>query len=307
MRTPYARDVFFPGNDYQIPKPPFLYFVHFNSIVGADHIRAGHLAHQVGRPGFQLNHRTMNQYNRRRVVHTGIEYEPIQIVFYDTTDEASLSLIAQYLTYHYNDFGIGESGFDQYRSQDNTSTWGIRAGQSADAQNYFTSIDIYEFYGTRGTLTKMFNPKIIQVSFSENDMTSTDGQKTVTISVLPESVVYETIGGEASVGPSGYGQTPSNNFKVSGSDSFNEPTPFSDLSSFSNIFGGISPSIFSSQGGIQEAFFGALNASPVGVASRALSGSSQPFFGGPPRISPTQFSTMLPSALGFSGLRGFSV
>jgi hypothetical protein len=307
MRPPYARDVFFPGGDYQIPKPSFLYFVHFNSVIGADHIRAGHLAYQAGRPGFQLNYRVLNQYNRKRVVHTGIEYDPVQIVFYDTTDEASLSLIANYLTYHYNDFGVGDSVFDQYRSQDNTSKWGIRAGQSADVQNYFTSIDIYEFYGTRGTLTKMFNPKIIQVSFSENDMTANDGQKTITINVLPESVVYETIGGEPNAGPSEYGEYPANNFNVSGSNFFNEPTPFSNLSSFSNVFRGVSPATFSSQGSIRDAFFRALKSSQAGPFSDVLSRSSQPFFGDAPRLSPTQFSTKLTSMFGFSGLKGFSV
>jgi hypothetical protein len=54
-------------------------------------------------PGYQIDVQTMNQYNRKRLVQTKINYNPCQIVFNDDQSDLIRNMWYQYYQYYYSD------------------------------------------------------------------------------------------------------------------------------------------------------------------------------------------------------------
>ena len=72
--------------------------------------RASLVPQSVQLPQTQIDQTLMNQYNRKRVVQTGIQFSPVTITFYDTRDNPITLLIMQYLNYYYNNFRVSHNG-----------------------------------------------------------------------------------------------------------------------------------------------------------------------------------------------------
>ena len=72
--------------------------------------RASLVPQSVQLPQTQIDQTLMNQYNRKRVVQTGVQFSPVTITFYDTRDNPITLLIMQYLNYYYNNFRVSHNG-----------------------------------------------------------------------------------------------------------------------------------------------------------------------------------------------------
>ena len=72
--------------------------------------RASLVPQSVQLPQTTIDQTLMNQYNRKRVVQTGIQFSPVTVTFYDTRDNPITLLIMQYLNYYYNNFRVSHNG-----------------------------------------------------------------------------------------------------------------------------------------------------------------------------------------------------
>lgn len=55
----------------------------------------------IDMPGHTVKNAVLNQYNKKRIIQTGVDYNPINLVAYDTRDGALDALIQSYHAYYY--------------------------------------------------------------------------------------------------------------------------------------------------------------------------------------------------------------
>lgn len=163
----------------------------FSSIYGTadgeDNFRTtiSSLVYQATMPGVQFNTETINQYNRKKIVNTGVTYDPVQLQVYDTVGNEWLVLLMKYFAYHYmnprnansngnrdvygdvNRFGgveTLESFFGPEGKWDSNSA-GYNTNQTA---NFFERIDYVLYHGNRGVQYSLINP--VLNSFKASDI-----------------------------------------------------------------------------------------------------------------------------------------
>jgi len=109
----HASKTFVGGNYNLLPRNKFLFYVYFNvnlNIPALANLFSGGKLSQVGilvktaqLPSYEIDVATMNQYNRKRLVQTKINYNPAQIVFNDDTSDLIRNMWYQYYQYYYSD------------------------------------------------------------------------------------------------------------------------------------------------------------------------------------------------------------
>lgn len=89
------------------PKYKFLFHTYFNinpdAWAGATQQNLGILVKSVKLPSYRFNTTTLNQYNRKRIVQTKINYEQIQVTFHDDNNNSVNKMWYAYYTYYYKD------------------------------------------------------------------------------------------------------------------------------------------------------------------------------------------------------------
>jgi hypothetical protein len=104
----------FRSSGYDLaPRNKFLFYVYFNLntnipavanlISGGKSSTIGLLVKTAQLPGYTVDVQTMNQYNRKRLVQTKINYNPAQIVFNDDSSDLIRNMWYQYYQYYYSD------------------------------------------------------------------------------------------------------------------------------------------------------------------------------------------------------------
>lgn len=178
-------------------------------------------------PRYNPQTTVVNQYNRKKVVQTGIQYQPINIEFHDDNAGLTTLLWECYYRYYFADgnytmrqvdgspaisvreFSRGPGGLNSMYSNEsfNTARFGLdRPNKSVD---FFTSIQIFQLHprNAQPTFTSftIINPKIDQFQHDRVDQTISEfSLNTLTISY--ETVLYNrgvTIPGNA---PAGFAQ-----------------------------------------------------------------------------------------------------
>ena len=109
----HANKTFVSNNYNLLPRNKFLFYVYFNvnlNIPALANLFSGNKLSQVGilvktaqLPSYDIDVATMNQYNRKRLVQTKINYNPAQIVFNDDNSDLIRNMWYQYYQYYYND------------------------------------------------------------------------------------------------------------------------------------------------------------------------------------------------------------
>ena len=91
---------------YSIPKPKCLFYVNFVSrfIDPSFLSQTGFFVKNVDRIQTNYSLQELNQYNKKRVIQTKINYEPISFTMYDVADELGLKLIEAYNRFYFGDF-----------------------------------------------------------------------------------------------------------------------------------------------------------------------------------------------------------
>lgn len=147
---------------------------------------------KIDRPKFTIDVKQLNQYNRKRLIHTGIQYDPVNIVFHDTVDDRVLRVWQQYYKWYFGD-GRGKANTIWNRPvlQDTTANgWGFSPPNIHPYNTqFFESLDIYTFYGKKYTQHRMWNPKIASIDFDSMD-TESSAFANVTMNIKHEGVDY---------------------------------------------------------------------------------------------------------------------
>lgn len=215
----------FRTNSYQYaPKYKFTFHVYFdiNSAVYSKNVgngaNFGLAVKTIDLPKFNIQTQTLNQYNRKRMVHTKIAYNPISITFHDDNGNLVNDMWYNYYTYYFNDANkplASTSGRQSLQSTGNgdyntrniykpditgDEDWGFigetnkQTGTSANTTAgiskipFFKNIQIYGFNQHNFIQYTLINPLI--TSFNHDTYDYSQGNGVMSNSMIIE---YETV------------------------------------------------------------------------------------------------------------------
>lgn len=285
----HASDTFRTNGYGLTPRNKFLFHVFFNintaqikslaDAYGSDEIATiGLMVKSVDLPSYDISVETMNQYNRKRLVQTKIDYKPIQLVFHDDQGDLIRNMWYNYYTYYYKDASqpyenvpayngtLGNlntlfNGFDYnvrdtYANSREVNDWGYIGESYGDGTSplnttgqgsytgkppFFRDIRIYGLSQKKFASYTLINPMI--TSWKHDQYSYADGAGTMSNNV---EIKYETV--KYYSGAIG-GASPSNT--VSG---FADPTHY-DLTRSALARPGSTQTVFG-QGGLIDAGIG---------------------------------------------------
>lgn len=253
------------------PKAGFLYYVVFNinrnnnpiiqQFIQKSGPELGLLVKTADLPKFRMATETMNQYNKKTIVQSKIDYQPINFTFHDDHNNTTTGLWKAYYNYYFVD-GLNVRGTDiplSYSNVKNGTKWNKPGATVSETTNYglnngqkdpfFTSIEIYQLNRHQFTSFILVNPIITDWSHDQVDQSQSKMLENK-MSIQYESVLYGT-GFVKLDAPSGFAKIHYDTV----------PGPLS-------IFGGGNSSILGAGGiipGINELFGGAGDTSPLGL------------------------------------------
>lgn len=169
------------SQNWLIPQSKAMFYVDFRVNAGASTLdqrtleRCAMMVKRCGRPTSTQNVTVQNQYNRRRLNHGKIQWEPIQIACHDSVDNPVINLVREYQSFYWGDAKFSKQ-IQSFSSDIVTPSfetfkdWGYSIDNASIDGNFFSSIDIFEFYGANFTVWNLINPKIIQVQIDDRDI-----------------------------------------------------------------------------------------------------------------------------------------
>jgi hypothetical protein len=221
------------------PRNKFLYYVYFNlntSIPAVANLVSGGKSNVIGLmaksaqlPSYQIDVATMNQYNRKRLVQTKINYNPAQIVLHDDHSDLIRNMWYQYFQYYYADptykygntpnqsgalgqinnlfTGFSYTSNDTYAASRPVQRWGLSGqgysnpslqslsnslinGAASTIQPFFNDITIYGMSQKTYAQYTMINPLITEWQHDTYDYSQGAGIMQHTMSIRYEAVKY---------------------------------------------------------------------------------------------------------------------
>lgn len=191
------------GTTFQnVPKSKFLFWTKFHRVEAAgatDWARGvGFAVKNIDRPRIVFEQKTLNQYNRKRIVQTSHSFEPLQMRFHDSVGPDLRNMFIEYYQYYYGDskiYGAGSSGADIYDIVTGESfengKWGFLP--PLEDQNYgyfFSHISVYQFYNGLMERFDLINPKISSYNPDDFDYSIGAVSNEIQISIEFEGIVY---------------------------------------------------------------------------------------------------------------------
>lgn len=184
------------------PKQKFLYHVSFNINTNALKSLNFKFQHQnevnmlvktADLPKFTLRTETLNQYNRKKVVNLGVEYQPISIRFHDDNLGVIGQLWQNYFGYYYGDSSAANIPGAYNRTAMRSPSF-IRGRYGLDNNSsipFFNDITIFQMAKKAYYSYKLINPVITSWNHDSLDYSSsTPSEQACTIAY--ESVAYNT-------------------------------------------------------------------------------------------------------------------
>ena len=192
------------------PRPKFLFYVRFvrgyPTAIGSrqqDELLPLQVKY-LDQPKITPVVETLHQYNKRRIVKTGVEYQPLTIRFWNTVDDTVLRMWSEYYEFYYGDGRRTRDGNkrewedwnNDITSRLSEESWGFSPPSYSPQEGYFFShLEIYQLYGQQYTQVNLVHPKIETFDHDSNDYSvGTEGQE-ITMSIRFEGVTYETLSG----------------------------------------------------------------------------------------------------------------
>ena len=138
----------FTTNAYELkPRFKFLFHVSFTlntdipaiaSVIGTQDVtNLSYVVKTVDLPKYSVANETLNQYNRKRVIQTKINYEPVTLTFHDDSGDNVRNMWYNYYSYYYKDPS------QRYLDPNNTNGSLGASGNKANGFGY-NARDIYE-------------------------------------------------------------------------------------------------------------------------------------------------------------------
>ncbi len=153
--------------------------------------RMGSLVRTADMPQVEFKTQIMNEYNKKRIVNTGIEYQPVTIRVVDTASNAWMQIIMKYFAYHYmnprnkgvqgdrdiNSTNIGQGGADFIGSQYgaggpfDSNKYGYNVNENP---NFFERIDYVLYHAQKGVQYSLINPVMTGFTHTPLDYSSNE-------------------------------------------------------------------------------------------------------------------------------------
>jgi len=220
-------DKTFRTNGYELaPRLKFLYHTYFNLNTAAipsldtDAIPSiGLSVKTIDLPSYQISVDTLNQYNRKRLVQSKIEYQPVQITFNDDGGDLIRNLWYQYFNYYYKDpvnkyegipntsgtsgnqattpTGFSYNNSDTYNDDRFVNDWGYAGESYSDGTfsqsgkpKFFKDIKIYGLNQHKFAAYVLINPMITDWRHDTYDYSQGGEIMTHTVTIRYETVKY---------------------------------------------------------------------------------------------------------------------
>lgn len=217
MRDYQHADRLYVRNGYiNAPKFGFIFYVEFNINPVAYTDAAwekrykdclGMLVKRVDLPRFSINLDTLNQYNRKTVIQTGIKYNNVNIEFHDDAGNVTQDLWKNYYQYYFQDTQPksvttgNKNKFNNTKYDSTAYEYGLNSGQTVP---FFKSIDVYILHQHQYTKFSLINPLIADWSHDALDQSTSDKLLSNKMTIAYESVNYDT--GKNTVEPTNFNQ-----------------------------------------------------------------------------------------------------
>lgn len=168
---------------FNVPRYKFLYFIRFiPAVTTSDAINVtsnlvdlsnqSYIVNAFQKPTVSFNSRTLNQYNKKRIVHVGINYHPVECEIWDTANSLFYDFFQMYMNFYYGDSlnkdytaWIKDTVASKFNSGKNGWGYVIPQDSSLTTDQFLDRIQIYEFYGGDYRVTELINPKFTEVRF----------------------------------------------------------------------------------------------------------------------------------------------
>lgn len=229
----HAARTFASGGFQYSPRVKFLFHVYFNintgqipalqSVFGnSETYTIGLMVKTAQLPQYTLQVNTMNQYNRKRLVQSKINYDPVQITLHDDQDDLVRTMWYNYYAYYYKDPSQAYSGIPStngslgnlqtlstgsdynvraiYQDTQVYNDWGYIGESYADTSKitgqygykppFFTDIRIYGLSQKRYASYVLINPMITNWQHDTYDYEQGNGTMTHTVTLDYETVKY---------------------------------------------------------------------------------------------------------------------
>lgn len=228
----------FRTNAYEL-KPRFKFLFHVSFTINYQLIRAlqgamdiddltnlSYVVKTVDLPKYNISHEYMNQYNRKRLVQTKINYDPINLTFHDDGNDNVRNMWYNYYSYYYKDAsqkygsvpntngslgasqnqqdGFGGWDRDIYSNNRQVNDWGYIGESFNDGTNsslsgssgkppFFRDIRIYGF-DTNHKYAEyvLINPIITNWAHDQYDYSAGNGTMENSMTIAYESIKYYT-------------------------------------------------------------------------------------------------------------------
>lgn len=210
LRSPRQASYTFAQNGSQAPRQKHLFVVTFHknsssssaSSVSGWETKLSFLVKTAERPSVQPQTEEIKQYNKNRVIYTGVKYQPVRISFYDTVDSMAMQMWNEYAKTYFGAFNHDDNRND-YTSDVVSKQFLDDAGKGygfapiavtsssndANAQYFFDYISIYEVWDGNYVQTDLINPRI--QTFEPEAFSYEDAQVgTINMTVAYEAIVY---------------------------------------------------------------------------------------------------------------------
>lgn len=208
----HATRLFLDDNYRLAPKQSFLYYVCINIDVGilqgiltgsysdpassqdiVEQYETGLLVKKVDLPRFSMTTKTMNAYNRKNIIQTGITYEPISMLFHDDTADVVTTFWNDYYTYYYRDSDYDPTLYQvahKYQPRLREG-WGY-SPRNRTLRPFLRNIQIFSLHNKRFTEYLLINPFITAWRHGEHNSVGDTGIMENTMTVAYETVKYKT-------------------------------------------------------------------------------------------------------------------
>jgi hypothetical protein len=203
------------ANNYAgAPRPRFLFLVRFVRASGAGGQAWSNgmtfAVRSADRPKIQPQVQELNQYNKKRLVQTGVKYSPVKVSFYDTTDAAVMQMWNEYSNFYFGDFrqsGVSNWAYDVTAPQfvGGQAGFGFSPNLSTDVVKninttayFFDRIEVYQVYAGEYSQFTLVNPKISSFDPDGFDYEHSEAH-TIDMSFEYEAVLYANGGMPASI------------------------------------------------------------------------------------------------------------
>jgi len=192
----HGQHTFVDGFYRLAPKHKFLYHVSFtiNSAVAGGFVeKHGNeislLAKRADLPKFDIDTNVVQQYNRKKVVQTRIDYSPITITLHDDNEGVSTRMWQAYYDYYYADTQAKFPANNVYKPMMEGLKYGFDNGSD---EPFFTQISISELSRHTHHTAHLILPKITSWQHDSVDASGASEVMESTMQVAYESVKYET-------------------------------------------------------------------------------------------------------------------